>query len=261
LFSIPILFPIYWLVLTSVQPSSVTTQFPPSLLPIDINLAGLAPLFNTAQYPMPLWLANSIVMSGLASLICVPLMVLGAYALTLHWRGRTVYALILLLSMALPASLLVVPVLRLFREFDLLNNQVAVAALQAAILLPIGAWILSNSFREIPRELGEAARVDGCGPGGVLTRIILPLSMPSVLAVTVIVFFAVWNEYLFVSILLPERDLRPAAVGISTLISSIDAPIQLILAAGLIFSIPAVLLLLLVQRYFVAGLTAGSVKG
>jgi multiple sugar transport system permease protein len=258
---IPILFPIYWLVLTAIQPANTSTQFPPEFLPVHVDLSGISPLFESAEYPMLLWLTNSVILSSLASLICIPVAVLGAYALVLHWRGRSLFAMTLLMAMALPASLLVVPILRLFREFDLVNNQLAVATLQAAILLPIGTWILSSAFREIPSDLGDAARVDGCGPLGVLMRVIVPLSVPSILAVSIIVFFAVWNEYLFVTLLLPTPDQRPAVVGISSLISSIDAPVQLILAAGLIFSIPAVILLLLVQRHFVRGLTAGAIKG
>jgi multiple sugar transport system permease protein len=128
-------------------------------------------------------------------------------------------------------------------------------------VLPIGIWILKGVFDAVPREIREAALVDGCGTLEVLWRIVLPLSVPGLVAVGVVAFFYAWNEYLFASTMLTTEAVRPAAVGLATLRSMMETPVERILAASLLFSLPPVLFYLAMQRYIVSGLTAGAVKG
>ncbi len=135
------------------------------------------------------------------------------------------------------------------------------ALLQAAFILPIGVWILMRLFSALPEDVLDAARVDGSGELGVLLRVVMPLSTPGLVAVAVVAFFFSWNEYLFASTLITDPNSIPASVGIATLISQLDSPVQQLLAAGLLFSILPVLFYIAVQRLIVAGLTAGAVKG
>src|SRR5207249_2998938 len=113
----------------------------------------------------------------------------------------------------------------------------------------------------IPHEIYDASRVDGCTQLGVLWRIALPLSTPGLVAVGVVAFFYSWNEYLFASNLITNRELWPASVGMASLRSMLDTPIDRVLATGMFFSIFPIIFYLIVQRYVVAGLSAGAVKG
>jgi multiple sugar transport system permease protein len=131
----------------------------------------------------------------------------------------------------------------------------------AAFALPICIWILKNVFDTVPSECLDAAVVDGATELSVLWRIVLPLSMPGLVAVAVVSFFSAWNEYLFAVILLSSGNTQPASVGLTTLRSIADTPIEQYMAAGAIFSILPVLFYLVMQRYIISGLTAGAVKG
>jgi multiple sugar transport system permease protein len=116
-------------------------------------------------------------------------------------------------------------------------------------------------FDTVPREVREAGLVDGAGPMRVLVQIVLPLVLPGLVAVGVIAFFYAWNEYLFAQLLITDRTLFPASVGLGTMKSMLDTPIEQLLAAGMLFSIPPLIFYLAMQRYIVAGISAGAVKG
>jgi multiple sugar transport system permease protein len=116
-------------------------------------------------------------------------------------------------------------------------------------------------FDTVPREVREAALVDGAGPFRVLFQIVLPLTLPGLVAVGVVAFFYAWNEFLFAQTMITEKGIKPASVGLASMITMLDTPIERLLAAGLIFAIPPVVFYAVMQRYIVAGITAGAVKG
>jgi multiple sugar transport system permease protein len=149
----------------------------------------------------------------------------------------------------------------MYQRLGLKESIPALAMIDAAFVLPLGVWILKNMFDTIPREICDAAMVDGCTPLGMLWRIMLPLTAPGLVAVGVVAFFYAWNEYLFAASLITQKALIPASVGLASLRSMIDTPIDRVLAASLFFSIFPVIFYLAVQRYVVAGLSAGAVKG
>lgn len=254
------IFPIYWMIVSAIQPSKYSTAYPPPLWPKQIDLSPFRQLFEKA--PIARWLLNSTLIAMLTTVFCLALTVLGAYALSvLRWRGRTGFAFLLLVTQMLPEALIIVPIFGLYRQFNLRDSLPGLSFVDVAFVLPVGIWILKNVFDSIPREIIDAALVDGCGPMGALGRIILPLSVPGLIAVAVVAFFYAWNEFLFASTMVTSEAIRPASVGLSTLQSMLDTPIERLLAAGLIFSLPPVIFYLVVQRYVVAGLTAGAVKG
>lgn len=253
-------FPIYWMVVCTIQPNEYTLHFPPPLLPQAITVGQFAELF--ANHPVAIWLRNSFVIALLTMLICLILSVMGAYSLSnLRWTGRHLFGLFLLVTQMLPEMLVLIPVYGLFRSLSLLNNLSSLALIDAAFILPICIWILKGVFDTVPHEILDAALVDGCTELSVVWRIVLPLTLPGLVAVAVVAFFFAWNEYLYASILLGKAELMPASVGLSTLKAIGRTPIEQYMAAGLIFSILPILFYLLMQRYIVSGLTAGAVKG
>ena len=258
-------FPIYWMVVTAIQPTKFSTVFPPPLAPKAISLAPFRDVF--AEEAIARWILNSTLLALLATAICILLAVLGAYPLsTMRWRGRAAFAVFLLMTQMLPEALIIVPIFEIFNDFPLLHINLrdslfGLSLIDAAFILPIGVWVLKNMFDTVPREVREAATVDGAGPFRVLFEIVLPLTLPGLVAVGVVAFFYAWNEFLFAQTMIADKALRPASVGLASMISMLDTPIERLLAAGLLFAIPPVIFYVLMQRYVIAGITAGAVKG
>ncbi len=256
-----IMFPIYWMVLSTIQPYKYSLVYTPSLFIRGLDLSPFHTVF--LNYDMGLWLWDSTQLALMVTAVCLSLSLLGAYALSkLRWRAKPAFGFFILLTQMMPGAIIIVPVLRLYRSLNLVNSLPALAFVQAAFALPICIWILKNVFDSVPIEVMEAALTEGCGEMGVLGRILVPLSIPGLVAVCVVGFFFSWNEYLFASTLVtPDSGLLPGSVGLTTMMGLYDTPIQLLLAAGLVFSLPPVVFYIVIQRYMISGLTAGAVKG
>ena len=253
-------FPIYWMLVSTFQSSKYTLHYPPPLFPQEIIFNQFADLF--ANHPIGLWLRNSFLIAIMSMLLCMALSVLGAYTLSsLRWRGRSLFGLFLLVTQMLPEILIVIPLYILYRRLNMLDSLPALSLVNTAFALPICIWILKGVFDTIPSEVLDAAVVDGCNDLSVIWMIVLPLSAPGIVAVATVSFFSAWNEFLFAVIMLSSAELLPASVGLTTLKGIASTPVEQYMAAGLIFSILPVLFYLIMQRYIVAGLTAGAVKG
>ena len=253
-------FPIYWMLVSTVQPSKYTLHYPPPLFPQAITLTPFVTLFT--NFPAADWLKNSFLIAVMAMLVCTSMTVFGAYALScLRWTGRSAFGLFLLLTQMLPEILVVIPIYVLFSRLHLLDNLFTLAMVDAAFAMPICIWILKGVFDTVPSEVLDAAVVDGCTELSVLWHVVLPLSAPGMVAVAVVSFFSAWNEYLFALVLLTSTNFQPASIGIPDLKATGTVPVELYMAAGLLFSILPVLFYLLMQRYIISGLTAGAVKG
>ncbi|MGH2347398.1 MAG: carbohydrate ABC transporter permease [Chloroflexota bacterium] len=256
-----IMFPIYWMVLSIVQPYKYSLVYSPSLFFRGFDLSPFHTVF--LNYDMGLWLWNSTQLAVIVTVICLLLSLLGAYALSkMKWKVKPAFGFFILLTQMMPGAIIIVPILRIYRNLNMINSLPSLAFIQAAFALPICIWILKNVFDSVPDEVMEAALTEGCGEIGVLWRMMLPMSVPGLVAVCVVGFFFSWNEYLFASTFIsPDSGLLPGSVGLTTMIGQYDTPIQLLLAAGLIFSLPPVIFYILIQRYMISGLTAGAVKG
>lgn len=252
--------PIYWMIVTTIRPAASNLRYPPKLWPTGFDLSAFRQLF--AEEPIERWILNSTILSLLTTAICVFLSVLGAYTLsTMRWRGRSAFAVFLLMTQLLPEALIIVPIFKIYRDLNLRESLPGLSLIDAAFVLPIGVWVLKNMFDTIPKEVMEAATVDGAGPIRVLFQIVLPMTLPGVVAVAVVAFFYAWNEFLFAQTMIGDDDKQPASVGLASMISMLDTPIERLLAAGLLFAIPPVIFYVVMQRYVVAGITAGAVKG
>lgn len=258
-------FPLYWMIITTVQPTRYTLTYPPSFIPEVINFTSFRDLFG--EEPIDRWILNSIYLSSVVTVICVSLAVIGGYALSaLRWKGKGLFAIFLLMTQMLPEALIIVPIFRIYVNFPIINQDIrgslpAVALVDAAFILPICVWVMKNMFDTVPKEVQEAAVVDGASQIRVLFQIVLPITLPGLVAVGVVAFFYAWNEFLFAQVLIQSRDSFPASVGLASMITMLDTPIQRLLAAGMIFAIPPVVFYILMQRYIVAGIASGAVKG
>jgi multiple sugar transport system permease protein len=256
-----IVFPMYWMLLSTVQPYKYSLVYSPSLIVRGIVLTPFHDIFS--DFAMGQWLWNSTQVAAMVTVVCLCLSMLGAYALSkLKWTAKPAFGFFILVTQMMPGAIIIVPVLRLYRNLGLINSLPALAFVQAAFALPICVWILKNVFDSVPGEVMEAALTEGCGEMGVLARVMLPLSVPGLVAVCVVAFFFSWNEYLFASTLITtDSGLLPGSVGLTTLIGLYSTPIQTLLAGALVFSLPPVVFYIVIQRYMISGLTAGAVKG
>lgn len=253
-------FPIYWMLVSTLQPSEYTLNYPPPFFPQEITVSHFYQLFS--ERPIALWLRNSFLIATMSMLLCLAITVPGAYTLSrLRWRGRSGFGLFLLLTQMLPEILVLIPIYVAYSQLDLINKPFAVAMIDAAFAVPVCIWILKGVFDSVPLEVLDAALVDGCTELSALWRIVLPLSLPGLVAVAVVSFFAGWNEYLFASIMLTSAENMVAGVGLTTLKGLSGVQVEQWMAAGLSFSILPVVFYLTMQRYIISGLTAGAVKG
>jgi multiple sugar transport system permease protein len=253
-------FPLYWMFVTSLTSDGNLLGNRAQLLPdlSRISVYGEALVGGKVS----LWLLNSMVIALGTCVLSVGLGIPFGYALSrFSFRGKSVVTVALFLTQMLPEALLVVPLFALFRELDLLNSLVGLILVDTAFVLPIVAFILKGAIDGIPRELEEAARIDGCRPLSILTRINLPLIAPSVAATAVISFFSGWNEYVFAVTFAFDPGKQPLSVGLSGYIGQLSTPLQTVMAVALMYTLPAVVFYLFAQKYVVSGMTAGGVKG
>jgi len=255
-----VVFPLYWMFVTALtsdeQLFSGSVQFLPDFSQMDVFATALA------QGDVLRWLLNSFLVAVGTMVVALVLGVPLAYALSrFSFAGKAVIGLALLFTQMLPEALLVVPIFAIFRETGLLNSIHGLILADAAFVLPVVSLILKGAIDGIPREVDEAARVDGARPPAVLLRILVPLIAPSIAAAAVIAFFTAWNEYVFAVTFIYDKELQPASVGVAGYIGEQDTSIQTIMAVALIFTLPAVAFYLFAQKYVISGMTAGAVKG
>lgn len=253
-------FPLYWMLVTALTNPRDLYSSSPQLFPdlTELSVFGDA----LAGGEVGRWLLNSLMISAGTMALSIVLAVPLAYALSrFSFRGKVLVGLGLLLTQMLPEALLVVPLFAIFQDLGLLNSLTGLVLANSAFVMPICALILKGAIDGIPREIEEAARVDGCRPLTILTRINLPLIVPSLSAAAVIAFFHAWNEYVFAVTFTFDLEKRPASVGLAGYIGELGTPISTVMAVAFMFTLPAVVFYLFAQKYVVSGMTAGAVKG
>ena len=255
-----IVFPLYWLVLNALIPGRELFRYPPAFFPQSFRLNAYQEIIEL--HPILTWLKNSVIVSSGTVLLALILEIMGAYALSRRgWPGRGLLAMGLLSTQMIPAAVLVIPIFVIFRRAGLVDSHLGLITVDTALTVPVGIWILKGAFDTVPEEIADAALVDGCTELGVLIRMLLPLSLPALVAVAVIAFFTAWDEFVFASVFIVSQSLRVFSVGISTFIGEMATPIDLIFAAASIFVIAPLIFYATVERYLLSGLSAGAVKG
>lgn len=254
------IFPVYWMVNTALSSDSELYREGQGW---GLNLSRLSEVGGIlASVPIFRWLGNSAVIAFGTTLLSLLIAVLAAYALSrFKFYGRGASAFFLFTTQMLPEALLVVPLFALFSTLGLLNELYGLVLANVAFTMPVAVFILKNAIDGIPYEIEESARVDGCPRWSQLPMIVLPLIAPSIAAAAVINFFDGWNEFLFANTFISDADKWPASVGLASFVGQYSTPLSSVMTAAFLFTIPAIVFFLIVQRQIVSGLTAGAVKG
>jgi multiple sugar transport system permease protein len=261
------LFPFYYMGLLSLRSIQAVLEQPGDLVisldELNLDAYGdvLSPVGSGGQGMLDFMLNSSLVGLG-AVAISLVIALPGAYAVSrLEFFGkRSVHALFLSVYI-FPAIVLAIPLFVFFSRVGLRGSLLPLVIVYVSQTLPVAIYMLRNYLEAIPREIEEAAAVDGCGRLGVIFRISLPLARPAILATCLYVFMIAWNEYLFALLFLVEnRDAWTVSLGVSQL-DSFEVPTTVLMAGSVVLTIPIVVIFLLTERFLVRGLTAGGVKG
>jgi multiple sugar transport system permease protein len=254
-----VLFPIYFLVTSSLRSPQDLFATPPTLIPIPPSMHFYKVATNEA--PLALWTRNSFLVVAGTVALTLPLAALAAYSIArLTFRGRTAAGRMMLLLYLFPSVLLLVPLFVLLAQLRLVNTLPALIVAHATFALPFSVWYLSAYFRGIPRDLDDAGLVDGCNRVNLLWHVLLPVAAPGIAATVAFVFMFSWNEYAFAVTMIQNAELRTLPLGVTSYFSAQGISWGVVLATSVLMSIPVVVAVQLAQRYFVAGLAAGSVK-
>ncbi|MEM7024944.1 MAG: carbohydrate ABC transporter permease [Pseudomonadota bacterium] len=257
--AVVILLPFFWMISVSLKPADEPFAIPAKLWPdqptLDNYVNAFRPEFNT-------YFINSVVVSLSTVLITVTLGLLAAYSFTRNQTRAILICMGLVVAAQMfPASAIIIPIYKLMRSADLLNTYASLVLSYITITLPVAIWMLHGFMARLPAELDEAAAVDGCGPLRTFFSVILPLCRPGVIATSVFVLIVTWQEFLFALSFTSTKDMRTLPVGMNDFIGQYGIRYGELMASSVLISVPVVAIFFLLQRHFVAGLTAGAVKG
>lgn len=253
------LFPIVWGLLTSFKPAAEIVAVPPRLLPSRFTLEHYRAILDTGVLRY-LW--NSLVVSAGTVAVCLACGAIAAYALArLRFRGRTAVMLMIVMVMSIPIPSLLIPTYTLVSDLGLVNTRLSLVLVYSAYQLPIVVWILATYYQSLPEELERAAAIDGYGRLETLWRIVLPLSRPGLIAATLFVVTFAWNDFVVAVVLLASDEVRTLPIGIYNYLGFYGREWGPLLAASMVSIVPLVAVFVFLQRYFVAGMTGGGVKG
>ena len=253
-------FPLLWMLVSSFKPAEQLFVSPPRLLPSTLTLDWYRNVM--LQSDAPTYFRNSLVIGAATTAICLSIGTLAAYGATrFEFPGKRVFLIGALLSYVFPAIVLFVPIYMIINSLGLIDTLAGVVIAHTILTFPFALWMLRSFFIAIPREIDEAAWVDGASYFMTFVAIILPLALPGVFSVGVFVFVLSWNEYLFAGVLITSGSLKTIPVGISEFITSFDVRWGEIMAMGALATMPVIALFLSVQRFFLRGVIAGAIKG
>ena len=254
--------PFLWQIITSLKSNAEISALPVTYVPHQPSLQHYDALF--VRKPFARYLFNSFIVSATSTILCVGLSALAAYAVSrLRMRGSRLMLATLVVISLFPPIIFFFPLYEMMRAAGLLNNPFALIIPYTTFNLPFSIIVLATFFRTVPRDIEDAAKVDGLGRFQILWRIILPLSAPALATTAILVFIFAWNEFLFALTFMTNDRMKTVTAGIATLSGTTvhETPWGPIAAAVVVSTIPLLLLVGIFQRRIVQGLTAGAMKG
>jgi putative chitobiose transport system permease protein len=253
------LLPLFWLVSTSLKgPSENIFTSPPSLLPSQPSLEAYGRLFR--DHPMGTYLLNSTLVSGLAVVANLLFSSLAAYPLArLSFRGRGTVLALIVATVLIPFQVVMIPLYVLMVKVGLRNSLLALVLPQATTAF--GIFLLRQSFLSVPRELEEAARIDGCTPVGEWWNVLIPAARPDLITLGMLTFIGTWSDFLWPLIIIDEPEIYTLPLGLQQLSSSFSLDWRLVAAGSVVSILPVLALFIVLQRTIIPTATADSVKG
>ncbi|MFI0515494.1 carbohydrate ABC transporter permease [Streptomyces sp. WSLK1-5] len=252
-------FPVYWMLNTAFKPARDAIDPDPSLLPTGLTLGNFSRALDIADFWGPV--GRSLIVSLAVVAIGIVVGTLAALAISrFAFRGRKIVIVGILAVQMVPLIAMIIPVFLLLNDLDQYDKLSGLIITYLTFILPFTVWTLRGFIVNIPKELEEAAMVDGCSPTGAFLRVVFPLLTPGMVATSVYAFVQAWNEYLYALMLLSQKN-QTATVWLGNFTTKHGTEYAPMMAGSTMMAVPIVVLFLLVQRKMAAGLTAGAVKG
>ncbi|MDO4784844.1 MAG: carbohydrate ABC transporter permease [Propionibacteriaceae bacterium] len=254
------LFPLYWIALTSFKPAGDIAEYPVRYWPREFSFENYTSLFQKASFGS--YLLNSLIVSAAAALVATAIALLSGYVLSrFTFRGRSAVMLAFLVTQMIPAFIALGPLYQLLTSWKLVDSRFGLVLVYIAMTIPFSAVMLRGFFDNVPDSVEEAAMVDGCSRFGVLTRVIVPVMTPGIVATFIFNFVNCWNE-LFLSVTLINTDQRKTIpTALNGFISSFNIEWGPMSAAAVLTILPTMAMFAFASRWIVAGLTQGATKG
>ncbi len=253
--------PLLWVFISSIKPDTETYAFKQTILPRHPTLENYRTLLRVT--PFKTWIKNSAILSSATTLAVIALSSMAAYSMSrFRYRFFEFFGRMTLLAYMMPPIILVVPVFFILFKMGLVNSHLGLLLVYIGTRLPVGLWMLRSYFQGIPIELEEAAMVDGATRFQAFRKVILPQALPGMIATGIFTFSVTWQEFLFASILIFSSKKQTLSAGVATFLSE-DWIYSwgMLMAAGVLVSLPLVLVYTFLQRYLIAGWGGGAVKG
>ncbi|MBB3999264.1 carbohydrate ABC transporter permease [Aureimonas pseudogalii] len=261
LFSVFCLFPFLWMLDTALKPASEVMSTDPTFWIDAPTLENFRKVVFDSAFMT--YMRNSVIVSVASTILTLVIAIFAAYALS-RWGHLSPARLVgsaLVVSQMIPGVLLLIPLYVLMRNLGLLSTYTALIVVYCTFMIPLVTFMLKGFFDAVPRELEEAAEMDGCSRLGFMLRILVPLSAPGILATAVFAFIAAWNEFMFGYVLVNEDARRTLTPGIMIFKGSHQTDWGALTAASVLAVVPVAIGFVYLQRFLVEGLSNGAVKG
>lgn len=256
--------PILWCFIISISPEKELLTTSGGLLPSAFTFTHYIDIFSAStkeNQAVMRGLINSLKISGLTIALGLPISFLTAYGLArFTFPLKKLFVTLLLLTVVIPVFTTIIPVYNVFRKWDLLDNQFWNAVIYVSSFLPLNTWIMMNYLKELPKEIWQAAALDGFNERQMMTEIALPLSKPILLTTTLILFLMAWKQYIIPMILLSSYESKPLTMILSEFMTRYAIDYGVIAAIGIVSILPPAIAAILFRKFLVSGLTAGAVK-
>lgn len=257
-----LLFPLYWTMITSLKTETEIFQNPPTFFPEIINTKSYAAQVETGDFNMFKSFANSMIIAVGAMAIAVVLAVPASYGIAKYrFKGRKAMLLTFLVTQMLPVSVLLTPLFMLFKNMHLYNTWASAILADATIGIPFSILILKNYFASIPKDMEEAAYIDGCNRFTAFIRILLPIAKPGVMVCAIFSFLYAWGDLAYGMTFIIDQQSRPITAGIFNFMGQYGTKWSYLTAFAVVTIIPVLLIFIFMQKYIVGGMTSGAVKG
>jgi multiple sugar transport system permease protein len=254
------LYPLIWMITFSVRKDSDILTVPPKLIPTKFIFENYIKIWN--QGTIPKFFINSLYISIITAVIIVAISCIAAYGLSrFKFKGKTIFSFLVLSSQLFPTVIIMVPLFLFFNAVKLYDNQLALIISYIAIFMPFSIFLLLGFFNTIPKDLEEAAYIDGASRMGAFIRIVLPNVSTGLSAVGLFAFIGAWQEFLFALTFITTESKKTLPIGLLYFFGQYKADYAGLMAASVIASLPSIILFLILQKYMVKGFLGGAIKG